>query len=278
MKYISYILLVLFGMFVLTACDDEKPSKYHEEIVVDGFMWVGQRMQISLTKVIPFDQAYYADSVRITGADVFVTVDGVSYPLTEAISGIEGTYAAADSAPLVTKSKAYDLLVAKDGDSLRAHTTSAAALELTDVFLFNVNTGEIRPDPDTLEYGGDYLQMNWTTDSANYAYAVLIEAMDQSKYGESCDFGNDNGPGSYLFAWASRDISGLLLPWITLCYEGPTRLRAFSCDTVWWNYLGSVQFGSTTNDPESNVIGGKGIFCAVGCDTFDVVVTDTIAD
>jgi hypothetical protein len=278
MKYISYLLLAVFAAFLLPACEDESPSDFHEELVVGGFMFVGHRMAINLSKVIPVDQAYYADSVRVTGADVFVTVDGVAYPLTEAQSGIPGTYAAADSAPIVVKGEAYSLLVALNGDTLRASTVAAASLEITEAVLVNTENQVTDDQPDTLEYGGSELRLGWTTDEANFGYAVLIFALDETKYGESCDFGDDNGPGNYFFNWVSQDISGIDLPWLTLCYEGPTRILVYSCDNPWWDFMSTTVIGETRNDPVSNIEGGKGVFCAVGIDTFEIAVTDTLED
>ncbi len=278
MKYFSYILLAAFAMFLLAACDDESASDFHEEIVVDGFMWVGQRMQISLTKVVPIGQAYYADSVQVTDADVTITVDGQTMALTEAHSGVPGTYAAHDSVQVVTTGKRYDLMIALDGDTLRAHSTAVAPLTLTQAALVDLGEEVTDPNPDTLEYGGDQLRLSWTTDPVNFGYAVIVEALDDAKYGESCDFGNDNGPGSYLFIWSTRFVSGIDLPWITLCYTGETRVRVFSCDTAWWNFVSTIFVGETRNDPVSNIQGGKGVFCAIGCDTFDIMVTDTLED
>ncbi|MBL0062561.1 MAG: DUF4249 family protein [bacterium] len=94
MKYISYILLALFSTILFSACDDEAPIEYDEQIVVEGFMWIGHRLEINLTKTVPFGTAYYDDSVKVSGAHVFMTVDGVMHELTEAVSGVAGTYAA----------------------------------------------------------------------------------------------------------------------------------------------------------------------------------------
>lgn len=278
MKLISYTLLALFAGFVLSACDEEAPDDYKEEIVVQGFLWIGQRLQVSLSHSLPLDQAYYEDSVRVTGATVFVTVDGVQYELTEAVSGIPGTYAAPDTVHTVTTGKRYDLLVALDGDTLRAHSTAVAPLEITQSVLVNLNDEITDPNPDTLEYGADQLRIRWTTDPVNFGYAVVIEALDETKFGETCDFGEDNGPGTYLFVWSTREIEQMDLPWITLCYEGQTMVRVFSCDSMWWNFISTTFPGDMRNDPVSNIEGGRGVFCAIGCDTFNIVATDTIPD
>jgi hypothetical protein len=277
MKYISYLLLAMFSTMLLSACDDEAPTEYREQIAVDGFMWIGQRLEVRLTHSVEFGVAYYEDSVKVTGAEVLVTVDGLTHALTEAVSGVTGTYAAPDSVHVVTTGKRYDLMIVKNGDTLRAHTTAVAPLTITQATLMS---GEevADPNPDTLEYGGNELRLRWTTSPVNFGYAVMVESLEEDKYGEACDYGDDNGPGNYLFIWSTRYIEQMDLPWITLCYTGPTRIRIFSCDTMWWNYVSTILVGELSNDPVSNIEGGKGVFCAVGCDTFEIAVTDTLED
>lgn len=278
MKYTPFILLALLSLMLFSACDDEAPSNFEEKIVVDGFMWVGQRMQISLTHTVRTTEPYYDDSVKVTGATVTVSVDGVVYPLTEAESGVPGTYAAETTAPIVTTGERYELLVVSDGDTLSAQTTAAADIELTQTVLVDVNNNIPDPNPDTLEYGGDELRLSWTTSDANFGYAILSESLEDSKYGESCDFGDDNGPGTYLAIWSTRYIGSQDIPWIGLCYTGQTQFRVFSCDTAWWNSVSTTLVGDFSNDPLSNIENGKGVFCAIDCDTFQIMVTDTLED
>lgn len=278
MKHFSYILLGLFSLFLFSACDDESTVEYSEELVVDGFMYVGQRLEIRLSHTVPVDQAYYPEEVVVSGADVFITVNSETlYQLTEDISGIPGTYAQPEEDHVVTTGNRYDLLIALDGDTLRAYSYAVGALEITESVLIR---GESVTDstPDTLEYGGDELRLKWTTDTANFGYAVLMEALDEGKYGEACDFGDDNGPGTYLSNWTTRFTDGMDIPWVGLCYTGPTMFRIISCDTAAWNFIGSTFVGEPNLDPVSNVVGGRGVFCAVDCDTFQIMVTDTLED
>ncbi|MCB9358139.1 MAG: DUF4249 family protein [Calditrichaeota bacterium] len=279
MKIFSYILLGLFSAMLFSACDDEADAVYTEELVVDGWMYIGHPLEIRLTHTIPVDQAYYPDQVRVSGASVFITVNGqATYELTEAVSGVPGTYALPESVHVVTTGDRYELLVALDGDTLRAATSAVAPLEITEAVLINNANVVTDPAPDTLEYGGDELRLSWTPSDVNFGYAILTEAMDRDKYGESCDFGDENGPGTYLAIWTERYFETQNVPWLQFCYTGPTMFRVFSCDTAGWDYIESTFIGDVTLDPTSNVVGGKGVFCAVGCDTFQVMVTDTLVD
>ncbi|MCL4305048.1 DUF4249 family protein [bacterium] len=278
MKYSSYILLALFSTFLLSACDDEADVKYQEELVVDGFMYIGQRLEIRLSHTVPIDQAYYPDQVRVSGAEVYITVNQQStYQLTEENSGVPGTYALPESVHVVTTGERYDLLVVREQDTLRAYSYAVAPIEITQAVLVD---GDLitDPAPDTLEYGGDELRLRWTTSDVNFGYAILIQAMDEGKYGKECDFGDDNGPGTYLSIWTTRYIETQDVPWIGLCYTGPTMFRIFSCDTAAWNFIATTIIGEPALNPISNVSGGRGVFCAVDCDTFHITVTDTLED
>jgi len=160
MKYLSYILLAVFAGFVLTACDDEKQVDFEEALVVDGAMYVGQRLEVRLTHTIPFDQAYYPDEVRVTGADVWVTVNGTTaYALTEEVSGVPGTYALPDTVAVVTTGNRYDLLVVWEGDSSWAYTYAMGPIELTEAVLININNKITNTTPNTLEYNNNQLQL-----------------------------------------------------------------------------------------------------------------------
>ncbi|MBK6766463.1 MAG: DUF4249 family protein [bacterium] len=278
MKLTSYLLLALCSAALFSACDDEAPSTYDEKVVVDGFMWIGQRMEIRLTHTVPVTEPYYADSVKVTGADVRVTVDGSTYSLTEANSGVPGIYAASEDAPLVTTGERYDLVVVASGDTLTAASYGAGAIDITEAALVDEGNSVVDLNPDTLEYGGNELRLTWTQDPTNFGYMIFMESLETSKYGESCDMGDDNGPGTYFTNWAVRYANAQNMPWIGLCYTGRMQFRVFSCDTVWWNYASSIIVGDLRNDPLTNIENGLGVFCAIDCDTFQVMVTDTLED
>lgn len=278
MKYISYTLLALFGALFFAACDDEAPNVYDERIVVEGFLWIGQRMEIRLTHTVPVTEPYYPDSVKVFGAEVQVSVDGTTYLLTEANSGVPGAYAAPEDAPLVTTGKRYDMFVVANRDTLTAYSYAAGAIDITQAALVDDGRNVVELNPDTLEYGGNELQLTWTPNDANFGFMFFMESLETSKYGESCDMGDDNGPGTYFTNWAVRYSNEETMPWIGFCYTGMMQFRVFTCDTVWWNYAGSIVVGDLGNDPVTNVTNGKGVFCAIDCDTFEIMLTDTLED
>lgn len=278
-KYISYLLLGVFSLFLFAACDDEKTIEFEEELVVDGAMYFGQRLEVRLSHTIPFDQPYYPEEVRVTGANVWITVNNQdTYELTEGVSGVPGTYALPESVAVVTTGNRYDLLVVWNGDTTLAYSYAVGDIEITQSVLIDTNNVITDTAPDTLEYGGDQLRLSWTTDPTNFGYAIIIEALDEAKYGESCDMGDDNGPGTYLFQWTTRFINTQDLPWISLCYTGPTMIRIFACDSAWWNFATTMVIGDPGNSPVSNIANGYGVFCAIDCDTLQIAVTDTLED
>ena len=279
MKSTLSILTALAALFFMISCDDEAPSPYTEQIVVDGFLYVGSPLQVKLAHTVPFDQAYYPDSVRVTGAEVRVVVEGDTFALTEENSGIPGTYSAPADSHLVQSGKTYYLMIMNSGyPDLTATCVAAPDLHLIGGYRVTRDNSDIivETNPDTIEYGGDYLRLDWNEDPTVFAYALLIENLETEKYGEDCDIGDDNGPGSYVSLWTYRFGYSLEIGEVGYCYTGRYQIRVFSCDFDSWNYFNTTVPQDFENRPVTNLSSGMGIFCAVGCDTFSFALTDSM--
>lgn len=254
-------------MFALSSCDSEPEENFVEKIVVQGEMYTGLPMQIDLARSIYWNHFYDPEAQHLTGAEVRITVDdGTTYELTEAQSGIPGTYKAAEEAPLVTQGSKYDLYIESEGRIVTATTTAVAE------FAFDyVSLPRNDPDfPDTLMFGVDSLGLHveWTDNPVNFGYAFLFESLEPDWYEDYREASDDLGAAeSPLSAWVVQDREDLLIPWIALLIKGNYRFRMFSCDAALWNYFGTVSVNSADNEPVSNVEGGLGVFCAVGADT-----------
>jgi hypothetical protein len=281
MKYLlSFVLAAVSAIFVIS-CDEEAPSPYVEQLVVDGFLYIGSPLQVKLSHTVEFDQAYYPDSVRVDSAEVCVVVDGHTYALTEANSGIPGTYSAPADSHLVQSGKTYYLMIMNSGyPDLHATCVAAPDLHLTGAYrvTHDQSAEVLETNPDTIEYGSEFLQLDWNEDPSVFAYTFLIENLETEKYGEPCDMGDDNGPGSYVSLWTYRFGYSLVMPEINYCYTGRYQIRVFSCDYDGWNYFNTTVPQDFENRPVTNLSSGMGIFCAVGCDTFNFALTDTLED
>jgi hypothetical protein len=275
MKHMKYILGLLLISIVLIGCDKNDEDVFVEELVVQGCMYVGLPLSIDVTHTLPIDQYYDPAAVKVSGADVRVTVDGHEFRLAEQLPDHPGTYALPADSHIVTTGKRYDLRLEGNGTVITGTTIAAAALQIDSTNL--QNTGPV--DPDTIEYGDTELYLHWNNDPANFGYFMIIENLEPDWFDDSRVIGEDNGDAtSNVSAMPLRDTCEFKIPWVFLGYTGTHRVRVYSCEQALWDYATTTQLGIAENYPVSNLSAGRGVFCAVGVDTAYFELVDLIED
>jgi hypothetical protein len=267
MKIKTIAVFSAFMALTIAACDSKPEDYFVEKIVVQGSMYTGQPMSIDLAKSIRWDDYYDTNAVRLSGADVRIQVDSAeTYVLTEANSGVPGTYKADPNAPLVEKGSRYDLRVESEGRIATASTIAAAEFSFDWISLAHNDTSF----QDTVQFGVDSLGLYviWTQDSTDVAYAFLFENLEPDWFSEDHQASDNLGPAtSPISAWALQNRSEFLVPWMALLTTGRYRFRMYSCDNALWNYFSTIMVNDPDNEPATNVEGGLGVFSAGGVDT-----------
>ncbi len=275
MKKIIYTLWFLFIALALVGCDRNEDDLFVEEIVVDGFLYVNHPLSINLTHTVPIKQYYDPDAVRVSGADVRITVDNHEFHLIEQLPAKPGTYSLPADSHIVTTGKRYDLWLAKNGTVITATTVAAAALQIDSTNL--ENTGPTNPD--TIEYGDTEFYFHWNEDPANFGYFIIMENIEPDWFNVDREVSGDNGPNeTNLSAIPLRDTDEFTVPWIFYGYTGTHRIRVLSCGQALWDYVNTTLLGEAENYPVTNLSQGRGVFCAAGADTVYFELVDVIED
>jgi hypothetical protein len=273
MKHLTYLMLFSLVIAAVIGCDSTGGSSYEEQIVLQGMMYVGYPLRIRLTHTLPLGTAYDARAVGVTGANVHVSTDSVTYLLTEEASdgNGDGFYSLADSSISVIAGGHYSIRVEAGEHILDAETVGAGPTEI----LFQ--------SADTVEYGDNAhpLRMRWQTDSLASGYVAMIENLEPDWFEDYRAVSGNNGPD--LLPWNLWVIppteDSLRLPWVALGFTGRHRLRLMTCDRNLWNYMWTYYPpGQSDVTPVSNIHGGLGIFAVGGVDTTYFMLTDTVND
>ena len=275
MKYARHVLWFLLAAILLVGCDKNDEDLFVEELVVQGYLYVGHPLSVDVSHTVPIDQFYDPAAVKVSGADVRITVDGHEFQLIEQLPDNPGTYAVPGDSPIDTTGKRYDLRLERNGAVITGTTIAAATLQIDSTNL--QNTGPVSPD--TVEYGDTEFYMHWNNDSVNFGYFIIIENLEPDWFADERAIGGDNGSGaSNVSAMALRDTDGFKIPWVFLGFTGTHRVRVFSCEQALWDYATTTQLGIAENYPVSNLSAGRGVFCAVGVDTVYFELVDLIKD
>ncbi len=275
MKCIGHLLWLLLATILLTGCDSNDEDLFVEELVVQGFLYVGQPLSIDISHTVPIEQFYDPPAVTISGADVRITVDGHEFQLIEQVPDNPGTYALPGDSHIVTTGIRYDLRLERDGTVITGTTIAAAELRIDSTNLENTDS----VDPDTVEYGDTEFYMHWNNDSVNFGYFIIIENLEPDWFDEEREIGQDNGAAvTNVSMMPLRDTDEFKIPWVFLGSAGTHRVRVFSCEQALWDYATTTQLGIAENYPVSNLSAGRGVFCAVGVDTVYFELVDLIED
>ncbi|MFH1009785.1 MAG: DUF4249 family protein [bacterium] len=273
MKPIRHMLWLLLAAIALTGCDSNEKDLFVEELVVQGYLYIGYPLSIDISHTVPIDQFYDPAAVKVSGADVRIAVDGHEFQLVEQSPENPGTYALLSDSHIVTTGKRYDLWLEKGGTIITGTTLAAAMLHIDSTNLENTSFS----DPDTIEYGDTEFYMHWNNNPANFGYFIIIENLEPDWFDEARTFGEDNGAGmSNVSAMSLRDTGEFKIPWVFLGSTGTHRVRVFSCEQALWDYATTTQLGIAENYPISNLSQGRGVFCAVGVDTAYFELVDWI--
>lgn len=267
-----FILLLLTS--ALIGCDGAIESEYKEEIVVQGFIYPNEPVEVSLHYTIPFGTAYNDTASAVIGADVRVRVDGVEHQLIA--TSRKGRYTLPASALVVEGGKEYELIIKKDQHNLYARTRVPMPILFTGLndslpkdrilpldtndaskFVYGVTAG-----PRAESWRLYMLQVTaLDTTLGKIPTSIAGPPVDTSAYVRYSFF--QTAPNfriySRLFGWF-----------------GPNRMTVLSLDSNWVEYKRAVGYGDQSFVPYqpslNHIIGGLGVWASAARDTTTVYV------
>lgn len=269
----SIVLLFSLAVVALVAgCGDPVPTDYEQEIVVEGFVFVGQPIEgIRVMKTLPISDTFRFVDAIIRDADVRITADGVPLAVEYVPDSLGGTYRVADRTYRAATGVTYDLEVVALGKRLTASTVTPDTLAW------------IRAPKDTLQYPGrmfeltrnDSLDVSWTAVSGVSQYIVAVECMDTLGYGVYLDpqttdtnrriRDQDRFDTGTLIASERVRFGFSILPraptvWSVFKWFGKQEIRVYAGDPAFQEWFRMVGFGrrSSYDYRLSNIKGGLG--------------------
>lgn len=284
----NYLLLLISGILIITACNDYPQGDYEEFYVVESYLVAGRALQqVRLSTTAPAFEFYSFENTAVQGATVVIRL------LEENGTGIDSTFTFGMSQPgiyvpnslhRVLPSRTYRLeILTQENEEISATTIvpgaftvvggildtlvyqSTEQLEVTlsessypgrqNVYIFN--TLAVNPDPDNLTP----LYADFYDDDED-----LLEEFSNTASGLLNEGNFDVNPdGSITVRY----------PWIAVAFYGDNDIVASTVDDNIFDYVRSedVQLGGSTLSPGEiqNVIthveGGIGLFGAMASDT-----------
>jgi hypothetical protein len=269
MKNRYTILLIAALAFGLVGCDHSGDDPYTEQAVLQGALYVGYPPSIRLVHTVPIDQPYDSRDVGISGATVVLGSRDQWWLMVEQPpdSNGAGYYSLPADTLVVQPNTPYWIEAAGDGFRLEAQTVSVGSTRFT------------YQSKDTVEYGETELILSWSPDTLSYGYAFSFDNLEPDWADRAVSGNNGQDVWSPVSVWGTyRGDTTMVVAWVALQWTGRHRVRIFSCDRAYWDYIMTYGPGQVENYPRSNVTGGLGVFCAVGVDTAYFVLTDSISD
>ena len=268
-----FILLLLTSAFI--GCDGAIESEYKEQIVVQGFIYPGEQIDVSLHYTTPYGTAFSDKGSAVVGADVRVRVDGALYTLIP-YSSLKGRYRLPVSSLVVEGGKEYELIITKDQHSLYARTRVPMPIAYTGIN-DSLPKDRILPldtnNASTFVYGVTAAPI----DQPWRLYMLQVTALDTSVGKINTSIAGPPVDTSaivrYSFIQTAPNfrIYSRLFGWF-----GPNRITALALDSNWVDYKRAVAYGPVAFIPYqpslNHIKGGIGVWASAARDTVTVYV------
>lgn len=266
------LLISLVLAVVLVGCEDPVPTDYEQEIVVEGFVFVGQPIEgIRVMKTLPISDTFRFVDAAIRDAQVRIIADGVPLSVEYVPDSLGGTYRVADRSYRAVSGATYDIEVVALGKKLTASTVPPDTLSW------------VQAPKDTLQYPGrlfeltrnDSLDVSWTPVTGVSQYIVAVECMDTLGYGVYLDpqtadtnrrirdqdrFDTGTLIASERVRFGFSILARAPTVWSVFKWFGKQEIRVYAGDRAFEEWFRMVGFGrrSSYDYRLSNVKGGLG--------------------
>lgn len=178
---LSVWLVIFATALLMVSCSDPVPTDYQEELVVEGFVFVGEPISdIRVLRTLPITDTFRFADASIRDAQIRITADGVPLPVEFVSDTLGGTYRVADRQYRAESGVTYAIEVIAVGKTVTGATTTPDTLAW------------VKEPRDTLQYPGrmfeltrnDSLEVAWTAVPGVSQYIVAVECIDTLGYGQ----------------------------------------------------------------------------------------------
>lgn len=272
-RTISFLAAILLGT-LLTGCSDPVPTDYTEEVVLEGFVLVGQPLSdIRIYRSLPITDTFRIKNAMIHDADFLVMANDNEIAMEFVDDSLGGAYQAVDTTYRVLPEVTYRATVRTRGKVLTGTTTTPP------VFNWRV------PPKDTFIYPGldnetqryDSLDIFWGSVPGVRRYVLSIQCLDTLGYGryltpQTDDMNKrlreeDRFDDGTLISNERTRYGPAFQPntptvWSAFKWYGKHEIRVYAPDKAFNDWFSMVGFGrrSQYDYRLGNVKGGLGIW------------------
>ncbi len=295
-KILSAALAVLTATLI-SSCDNSGQSNFEEAYVLEGWMPLGHRIGVRISKTVDIEAYYDYAAVGVTGASVTIweslNGDTTTYFLIPDSTAVRGTYIAPEAGDSVKSGFDYAIRIEVDGHVIAAETHRAPPPFVLDSVRIGNESAPTARDPNNppvyewekrIGEGENSLLAQYTLFyqlSAGVAGVnFIIECMEPDWYdNDDLELSGENGPGITNTAfWTVLEGDTFSIPPIVINYQGEHRVRAMNVDSIGYEYCQTAFPGQVDWNPPTNVSGALGLFTVYDADTVYFCVTDPDAD
>ena len=269
-------LLSAVAVLLVVSCGDPVPTDYQEELVVEGFVFVGEPIRdIRVLRTLPITDTFRFVNASIRDALVRITADGVPLDVEFVSDSLGGTYRVTDQQYRAVAGVTYAIEVTAVGKTITGSTTTPDTLAW------------VKEPKDTLQYPGrlfeltrnDSLEVAWTAVPGVGQYVVAVECVDTLGYGEYLSpmttdsnrrlrdqdrFDDGTLIASERVRFGFSILTRAPTVWSVFKWFGKQEIRVYAGDQAFQEWFRMVGFGrrSTYDYRLSNIKGGLGTWAS----------------
>lgn len=275
-RIVSLGLLSAVAVLLVVSCGDPVPTDYQEELVVEGFVFVGEPIRdIRVLRTLPITDTFRFVNASIRDALVRITADGVPLDVEFVSDSLGGTYRVTDQQYRAVAGVTYAIEVTAVGKTITGSTTTPDTLAW------------VKEPKDTLQYPGrlfeltrnDSLEVAWTAVPGVGQYVVAVECIDTLGYGEYLSpmttdsnrrlrdqdrFDDGTLIASERVRFGFSILTRAPTVWSVFKWFGRQEIRVYAGDQAFQEWFRMVGFGrrSTYDYRLSNIKGGLGTWAS----------------
>lgn len=266
--------IIFAGLVLLTSCTKEiiATEVDYDIPVVEAFLEPGKVISVKLSKMLPFTEDEFSESLIIDTAEVYINYNGTDY-LLNPVSGNPGTYESTDPDLIAVTGGTYNLFFKYKEYTVVSSTTIPSELVGLNVNFTTlyVNSNVVGPGSTTT----DPMTVSWGNPDNTY-HIIIVEYMESIYAPISENLSSDNfNQFRKVSTDPVLDNSYDLNTREHLVFFGDYRVIVYKVNKEYVDLYENVSQSSLSlAEPLTNIENGLGIFTGMSSDTLYLEVKE----
>jgi hypothetical protein len=257
---ISYPILLLLLLVILTNCEKTGSGSFQNEAVVEAYIVPSHKITVKISKKVPYDNEADTSVVDINHLSVRILINGTSYSL---IPTGSGTYSDTSGTIKPEAGNTIGLWLMYNNTIVSSSTIIPSKPVGIAQSATSISMEQIDPDNTTFNRPPDPVEISFSNDEEDY-YMAVVECMESIK----TPIYKDSVPENGIYATRPTSESSIDIQPMMLKFFGRNRIVLYHINKEYTTFL-NTQVNTTQNyqDPPTNIENGLGIFTAMNTDT-----------